>query len=88
MSTSDGKVRINKFNGTKEHWPVWSLQNKAKARQEGYLGEMIGTVPIPPDSEVIDESTDAGKQKMLSRKNNAKGFQDLILLVDGTKPEG
>jgi len=85
MSSSESKIRINKFNGTKEHWPVFKEQFLAFAYAEGFRDEIEGVNPIPSDSAVIDESTDSGKRQLRSQKANRKGYQSLLFLIDGTK---
>ena len=49
------------------------------ARKREYKGILNGSEVAPPDSETLDISTEAGKEKLRLRKGNENGYHDLIL---------
>ena len=55
-------IRVIRFSGSKEYWPVWEEKFLARARRSGYKEVLKGTMYIPIASDVIDEATDEGKR--------------------------
>ena len=76
-------IRVIRFSGSKEGWPVWEEKFLARARRSGYKEVLKGTMYIPIASDVIDEATDEGKRELKARNANDYAFEDLILSING-----
>jgi gag-polypeptide of LTR copia-type len=79
---SDEKaIRVIVFDGKIENWRVWKLKFVAKSTQGGYKGALDGTMTVPKESDVLDETADADKIK--ARKANTLAFTALCLSCEG-----
>ena len=90
MSEDNADKTIAKFtfSGKKVDWAVWSEKFLARARRKDYKKILKGTAIVPSDSESIDASTTAGKEKQKLRELNELAYEDLILFIDGTTDAG
>ena len=90
MSEDNADKTIAKFtfSGKKVDWAVWSEKFLARARRKDYKKVLKGSVTVPKDSETIDTSTTAGKEKKRLRELNELAYEDLILFIDGTTDAG
>ena len=91
MTSKEEKVeaiRIIKFNGTKEDWPVWEQKFLTRSKNKGYRNILNGKIKAPKDSKVIDSTTDEGKEELKARKANDDAYEDLILSIEGDTKEG
>ena len=81
-------IRVIPFSGMKEHWTVWEEKFLARAKRKGYKKILLGDEIAPVESEVIDPSSDEGKEKMRKKEFNELGFEELILSIEGKTKEG
>ena len=91
MTSKEEKVeaiRIIKFNGTKEDWPVWEQKFLTRSKNKGYRNILNGKIKVPEDSKVINSTTDEGKEELKARKANDDAYEDLILSIEGDTKEG
>ena len=78
-ATNERSIRTIQFSGKTKDWRMWSKQFLALSGKREYKDILLGTVSPPPDSDVLDLSTDAGKAKLAARKANDNAYHDLIL---------
>jgi hypothetical protein len=90
MADTTASIRIIPFSGKKADWAAWSEKFLARARRRGYKKYLEGTLKIPTDAEEPDDTaTDANKKKYKDARDlNELGFEDLILCIETTTPEG
>jgi len=82
-------IKVVSFDGAKRNWSVWSEKFLARLNKKGIKYILTQEkLDIPKDGDVIDEKTESGKTLQKIKNDNAKVFEDLILSVDCTKPEG
>jgi hypothetical protein len=58
------------FDGTKATFYLWATQLLGSAATENFKRAILGSVIIPQATEVLDETKDADKILLLSRKMN------------------
>ena len=78
-ATNERSIRTIQFSGKTKDWRMWSKKFLALSGKREYKDILLGTVSPPPDSDVLDLSTDAGKAKLAARKANDNAYHDLIL---------
>ena len=91
MSNSADKhtpIRVIPFKGTKEEWPIWEEKFLARGRRKGYKDILKGIENVPRSTDVLDISTDLGKDRKKARDSNHDRYDDLILSIDGNTKEG
>ena len=76
------------FSGKKVDWAVWSEKFLARACRKDYKKILKGTAIVPSDSEAIDASTTAGKEKQKLRELKELAYEDFILFIDSTTDAG
>jgi len=82
MSSDDdeSKLKILKFSGKDKEWREWSGKFLSQATLKGYKMVLFNKTPdgtkieIPKDDEVLDETTEEGKNKAKLRKLNSKAY--------------
>ena len=77
----DKAIRVIEFSGEQKDWRLFSRKFLAKGGIKGYRNLLLGATAIPPASEVIDETNDAGKAKAEAKKRNVSAMGDLMLSV-------
>ena len=85
MSNSADKhttIRVIPFKGTKEEWPVWEEKFLARGRRKGYKDILKGIVNVPKSTDVLDMSSDSGKDAKKARDSNDDAYEGLILSIN------
>ena len=84
------RIKVYRFNNTKESWHEFSLRFRVIADDRGYSDIIEGIVTQPDEKEDLEilekddaETKKSKKEKQLARAANKKGFRDLVLSTDG-----
>jgi len=72
-------IKVICFDGQQVNWSYWEEKFLARARRKGFKDVLLGTVPIPQDSEQLDPGTDASKAKKNARDMNKLAYEELVL---------
>ena len=81
--SEEKSIRVIVFDGKQENWRQFKLKCLAKASYMGYREVYDGSVKVPAESEVLDETTTDGKNKLKLRKSNANAYAALCLSCEG-----
>ena len=81
-------IKIAPFSGKQTDWPVWREKFMARARRKGYKNILIGKDKAPDDSEMLDKTNAAHKEKIALRDANEMAYEALLLLIDGEQATG
>jgi len=76
------------FNGEPEEWSYWEEKFLARASKKGFKDVLTGIVKAPDDSEMLNLTTEEGKEKSKAQKLNILAFEELILSIDMSKDKG
>ena len=88
MSDSDDRaIQVIVFSGEPEEWNYWEEKFLVRASKKGFKDVLTGIIQAPDDSETLDLSTAAGKEKNEVKKQNVLAFEELILSIDMSKGE-
>lgn len=82
--SEEKSIRVIVFDGKQENWRQFKLKCLAKANYLGYRSIFDGDDDIPKESDVLDDSTDAGKKSLKLRMMNANAYAALCLSCEGS----
>ena len=74
-------IRILPFYDKVKEFRKLQLKFKATAELKGYADVLVGKDVVPKESEILDENTTDGKEKIKIRKANKRAYTDLIFVV-------
>ena len=84
------RIKVYKFNNTKESWHEFALKFRVVADSRGYYGVIDGTMTPPDKQEEITVTTEdkgdvlnAKKTKLKARAANKMGYRDLVMSTEG-----
>ena len=81
---SDEKsIRVISFDRKIAEFRQWKVKFMAKASHGGYCRLLLGSETAPGENEVIDRTTEEGKEKQQLRDANTKAFSALALACNG-----
>jgi len=81
-------IKVICFDGQQANWSYWEEKFLARARRKGFKDVLLGTIPIPQDSEKLDLNTDEGKAKKNARDMNELAYKELVLSIDTSTSPG
>jgi len=89
MSTIEEKsLKVIVFSGKQDDWRFWEVKFLARARRKGFRELLLGKLTIPIDTEVLNDTVPAEKIKIDIRDANELAFEELVLSIDTSQPEG
>jgi len=89
MSAIEEKtLKVIVFSGKQEDWKFWEVKFLARARRKGFRELLLGKLTIPKDSDVLDATVPAEKKQIEIREANELAFEELVLSIDTSQPEG
>ena len=77
------RITVIPFDGTKVNWKLWSTKFMARARRKGYKEILTGNTKVP-----YDDKTGLSDAEIKLKELNTIAYEDLVLLIDGSKPTG
>ena len=83
MSENIKAIRIIPFDDKKSSFRRWSKKFLAVEKRRGYKQVLIGAVPVPKASDILDGTDSAEKELLEAREANELAYNDLILACDG-----
>jgi len=81
-------LKVIAFSGKQEDWRFWEVKFLARVRCKGFKEILLGTIPIPTDSEKFDLTKLNEKEKSEICNKNKLAFEELVLLIDTTSGNG
>jgi len=81
-------IKVICFDGQQVLWSYWEEKFLAQARRKGFKDVLLGTIPIPQDSEQLDLTTDEGNAKKNAKDMNELAYEELVLSVDTSTSSG
>ena len=87
--SNEKTIKVIEFSGKKKDWDFWEEKFIARASRRGYK-EVLTCKPteIPKDSEVLDPTKAADKEKIKKKKLNSLAFEELFLSIDISESAG
>jgi len=81
-------LKVITFSSKQEDWKFWEIKFLAQARCKGFRERLLGTTPIPKDSEKFNWNKADEKEKSEICDKNELAFEELVLLIDTLERDG